>query len=293
MKIELQPGSYVAAVSGGVDSVVLLHLLRTQPGLRLTVAHFDHGIRPDSREDRLLVQELAQEFGLPFVYEEGRLGQGASEAQARAARYEFLHKVRLAAAADALLTAHHKDDALETAVINLVRGTGRKGLSSLKATDIVKRPLLHVEKSKILDYARLHGLKWHEDSTNTNSAYLRNHIRHAVLPRLAPADKQKLHQVIASAHALNAEIDQLLELYLRNSGEAGTLGRREFIQLPHTVAREVMAAWLREHDIRTFDKKMLERLVHAAKIHRVGSRTPISDRVNLKIGREYLALERT
>ena len=71
MEFDLQPGRYVVAVSGGVDSVVLLHMLASRPDLELTVAHYDHGIREDSAEDRQLVQELAKLYSLPFVYQEG------------------------------------------------------------------------------------------------------------------------------------------------------------------------------------------------------------------------------
>ena len=145
-----EPGKYVVAVSGGVDSVALLHLLleanderRTmndedspssvlRPPFRFVVAHFDHGIRKDSAEDRKLVQAMAQKIrGLPFVYDEGRLGPRASEATARLARYTFLRRVLQASGARAIVTAHHQDDLLETAIINLLRGTGRKGLTAL------------------------------------------------------------------------------------------------------------------------------------------------------------------
>ena len=86
MNIALEPGKYVVAVSGGVDSVTLLHLLRSDPKLKLIVAHFDHGIRPESVEDRRFVAELAKQYSLPFVYATGNLGPEASEAAARKAR---------------------------------------------------------------------------------------------------------------------------------------------------------------------------------------------------------------
>src|SRR5215471_4228206 len=94
MKIELEPGKYVVAVSGGVDSMVLLDVLKDVPGLQLVVAHYDHGMRGDSGQDRQLVQEAAAHYGLPFAYEEGKLGVRTSEAAARDARYQFLRRVR-------------------------------------------------------------------------------------------------------------------------------------------------------------------------------------------------------
>src|SRR5689334_19288064 len=126
MITDVQPGKYVLAVSGGVDSMVLLHALQGRPGVKLVVAHYDHGIRPDSHEDRHLVQVVAAQHGLPFEYEEDWLGWGTSEETAREARYNFLERTRQRHKSDAIITAHHQDDVLETAIINLLRGTGRK-----------------------------------------------------------------------------------------------------------------------------------------------------------------------
>jgi tRNA(Ile)-lysidine synthetase-like protein len=290
MDIYLEPGRYVVAVSGGVDSVVLLHVLAARPDLRLTVAHFDHGIRPDSREDRLFVQELAASHGLPFVYDEGILGPKASEEVARKARYDFLHRARQASGAQALVTAHHQDDALETAIINILRGTGRRGLTSLKSTDIVKRPMLHISKTDIRSYADKNNLKWHEDSTNADQMYLRNHIRHRIVPRLPIAEKARLHRLITDMHQTNTELDSLLAECLKNIIVDDKLRRHAFIMLPHAVALEVMAAWLRANNIRDFDKTMLERMVHAAKIYSTDRRVDVTGSVKLSVGKDYLAL---
>lgn len=291
MEPNLPPGRYVLAVSGGVDSMALLHALARRPDIKLTVAHFDHGIREDSAEDRALVQKTAREYGLPFVYHEGRLGLSANEALAREKRYEFLHKVRRAANADAVVTAHHKDDVLETAIINLVRGTGRRGLTSLKSTDIVKRPLLHVPKNDLRAYAQQHGLQWREDSTNQDPSYLRNHIRHNVVPRLKTADQERLHELIEKQHELNQQIDAIITELLDKHTNKGRLDRKWFVSLPHDVSREVMAGWLRSQNQTSFDKKLLERLVHGAKIHKAGNRVHISRTTVLRVGRDFLALE--
>ena len=291
MEIIITPGTYVVAVSGGVDSMVLLHLLHGLAGLKLTVAHFDHGIRPDSHKDRRLVQQVSARYGLPFVYAEGNLGTQASEAAARTARYEFLHKVRQASGARAIITAHHKDDALETAVINLVRGTGRKGLTSLRTTSTLERPLLAYSKQELRDYADTYELQWREDSTNSNPAYLRNHIRQQVHTKFTEDDKTRFHGLIAQQAQLNSELDRLLAGELKRYAHGAELDRKWFILLPHAVALEIMAQWLRDNKIRTFDKKMLERLTHAAKIHTIGHRLPVQGSVILRIGKDILALE--
>lgn len=284
MKIKLaKSGSYVVAVSGGVDSVVLLHMLRGQPGCRLTVAHFDHGIRPDSRADRLFVRRLARSYGLPFVFAEGQLGATASEAAARRARYDFLHKVRRASGARAVVTAHHQDDVLETAIINLLRGTGRTGLANLRSTDTVKRPLLHVPKAELVAYARQHRLQWREDSTNSDDKYLRNYVRHRLLSRFQAEHRTQLHDLIKQSRRTNRQLDGLLINYLHAQPDIDHLHRHDFIMLPHNTAREVLAMWLRLHGIGDFNRRTLERLVHAAKIYAPGKQTNIGGGSWLKI----------
>ena len=275
----------MVAVSGGVDSVVLLDLLRMYPGVKLVVAHFDHGIRPDSGRDREFVQHLAARHNLPFVYDRAELGKDASEAQARTARYKFLNKVREASAADAIITAHHQDDVLETALINLLRGTGRKGLSSLKSTDDMVRPLLHATKAEVRDYARRHHLTWREDSTNEDTKYLRNHIRHNIVPQFSASDRAKLVEVTARMHEINNELDNWFSSELKPE-----LVREWFALLPHDVAKEVMAAWLRLHGIHDFDKKMLERITVAAKVSAPNRVIDVANGKIIHVGKTNLAL---
>lgn len=169
----------VVAVSGGVDSVVLLDLLANSQfptlNLRLIVAHFDHGIRDDSAQDARFVADLAHQYGMQFETKREQLGAGASEDVARKRRYAFLRSV--AEKYDApIVTAHHMNDCAETIAINLLRGTGWRGVAVLASDDIV-RPLLGRTKTEIIAYAKKHQLKWREDSTNASDAYLRNRLR--------------------------------------------------------------------------------------------------------------------
>lgn len=290
MNIELEPGKYIVAVSGGVDSVVLLDMLRDLPDVKLVVAHFDHGMRSDSVDDRRFVESLAQTYELPFAYQEGRLGTGASEAAARQARYDFLESVRRKHGAQALVTAHHQDDVLETAIINLLRGTGRKGLSALNDKPGLRRPLLKVPKSDLISYARQHGLEWREDSTNADEAYLRNYIRHRLLPRFDQQNRQNFLDLIQRSQDNNDQLDTLLASQIREQSSEGGLDRRWFGQLPHQVALEVMAVWLRENEVRNFDRKTLERLVVAAKTAPNGQQFDVLRGVTMKAGKDSLAL---
>jgi tRNA(Ile)-lysidine synthase len=292
MDIKLEPGRYVLAVSGGVDSMVLLDLLRTRPDLKLTVAHFDHGIREDSHEDRRLVQDVARRHGLPFVYAHGNLGPGASEAEAREARYEFLRKVRNATGAKAIITAHHQDDLLETVVMNILRGTGRKGLSPLATMHDVHRPLLHLPKHVLHSHARDNQLVWREDSTNNDQKYLRNYIRHNLLPRLNEEATEQLLILARNQASINHEIDTLLVNQLHFQDKRDALNRSWFMNLSHKVAKEVLATWLRSHNLGEFDRKTLDRLVVGAKVSNPGKALDIIKNSQLHIEPKYLLLRR-
>lgn len=294
MKVDIKPGKYVVAVSGGVDSMVLLDLLTKQPGFELVVAHYDHGMRPDSAEDRRLVEKTADLYGLTFVYEEGELGPDTGEAAARDKRYAFLKKMQHRHAADAIITAHHRDDMLETAIINLLRGTGRKGLSSLSSSDNLVRPLLDWTKDDTLAYAKEHKLAWREDPTNTDEKYLRNYVRRRILPHFGPKDKQALIDRISSSRQVNKEIDDLLVRDISShSRTKNELSRAWLIGLPYAISCEVMASWLRQNDISNFDRPLIERLVVAAKTKQPGKVADINTKYAMRMDRgEVILFER-
>lgn len=291
MNALLEPGLYVVAVSGGVDSMVLLDLLRRAEGVRLIVAHYDHGIRGDSAEDRRFVQRTATRHGLPFVYDEGKLGAGASEAAARAARYKFLHHVRAQSGARAIVTAHHEDDVLETVLLNMQRGTRRRGLSSLRSTDIVKRPLLDHPKKRLVSYARANGLTWREDSTNSSDKYRRNHVRHHMMPKLSPLGRQHFTAHVRRMARVNDDLDQMLSNILHAQPSLDALDRRFFVRLPHTVARELMHAWLKRAGVRDMTAKRLEAIVVASKTYKRGQRISLDAERELHVDGEKLALK--
>lgn len=290
MRVELEPGKYVVAVSGGVDSVTLLDLLAHNSKVGMTVAHFDHGIRSDSQLDRKLVQQLAKKYGLPFAYHEGHLGPSTSEATARAERYKFLRQVQHATRADAIITAHHQDDVIETAIINMLRGTSRKGITSLKDHRHLRRPLLHIPKKDIHAYAKDQGLVWREDSTNQDTTLLRNYVRRVLVPKLGAKGRQDMLNHIGHLSVINRAIDNDLMLYLHLQPSRQILDRHKFAMLPHDVALEVMAQWLRSHEVTAFDRKLLEVLVIKSKMLEPGKKVDIDSKHRLLMGNEVIAL---
>lgn len=258
MDITLEPDRYVVAVSGGVDSVVLLDILSKISGLQLIVAHFDHGIRPESADDAQFVAGQAQKYGLEYYGEREELGANASEALARKRRYAFLERVRETTNAAAIVTAHHQDDVIETAVINMLRGTGRRGITSLDTSRDIIRPLLTLPKQEIVNYAQQNGLLWREDATNSSDAYLRNRVRR----RLENADHGTRAQLLAIVERLrgqNNEIDQLLMSGWSKELALDVVPRSVFNSQPYAISCELIMCWLRARNIQ-YDKKLVHRL---------------------------------
>jgi tRNA(Ile)-lysidine synthase len=225
--VEAKKETYVVAVSGGIDSVVLLDMLSKLPQYNLVVAHFDHGIRQESMEDARFVRELAEWYGLPFETKRVVLGANASEETARKHRYEFLRDVAKKHNGK-IVTAHHADDIIETIAINYVRGTGWRGLAVLDS-DIV-RPLLSLDKKKIAEYAKRNNLTWQEDSTNASDAYLRNRIRHKSHV-LTEESKQKVLDLHDRQLALKHEIDREVESLLEETKDKEGYSRYFFIHV--------------------------------------------------------------
>ena len=186
----------IAAVSGGADSVVLLHALHGlsgKLGMKLEAAHLDHGLRgEEGRADAAFVADYAAALGLPCVAERADVAAycrktGCSiEQGARKVRYGFLRRVLLERDADSVATGHTADDQAETVLMRLLRGSGSSGLSAIRPVrdGWIIRPMLDVTSDEITDYARTHGLSFRVDHTNADEDILRNRIRHHLVPML-------------------------------------------------------------------------------------------------------------
>ena len=211
----------VVAVSGGADSVALLHVLASMDVLRLklVVAHLNHMLRGvESDDDENFVRELAARYGLPAEFAAVEV-KGVSrekklslEEAGRVARYDFLNVVARRHRARSIALAHHADDQAETVLMRLVRGAGATGLCAIspRSAGNLVRPLLTVTRDEIEAYLSQKGLAYRTDSTNSDIVFLRNRVRLELIPYLETYNPAIRDRLVATADAL-ARDEEVLE----------------------------------------------------------------------------------
>jgi len=229
----LKNASILLAVSGGVDSVVLAHLF-SQSNLNFAIAHCNFQLRgEESDKDEKLVKELANDsktkvYVTRFDTKDYACKNKVSiQVAARELRYHWFEQIMRENDYQTLVTAHHADDDLETFLINLSRGTGIEGLTGIpNKTSTISRPLLAFSKAQILKYAESEKLIWREDESNSDIKYLRNKIRHDLIPTLKELHptflenfQNTLGNLKGSAFILNKNITELKEeLFIEKEG---------------------------------------------------------------------------
>jgi tRNA(Ile)-lysidine synthase len=206
------------AVSGGIDSMVLLHAARAtvDPG-RLVVATFDHASGPHSAKAVDLVQRVVMSAALPLVIGKGAPHERPSEAVWRDDRLAFL-KAAAAEHRATICTAHTRDDQVETVLFRELRGSGPRGLAGLAAHGDTRRPLLEFGRADVSDYARAAGVEWVDDPTNLDRGYSRNRLRHDLIPAMravCPGIEDALVDVGERAARWRADVDAHIDARIR------------------------------------------------------------------------------
>jgi len=250
----LEGGPVVVALSGGRDSVVLLHLLRL-PLQRadIVAAHFDHRMRAGSAADAAWVAGLCRAWDVPLVCARAPVAP-RSEADARALRYEFLARAADRTGARCIATAHHADDQAETVLFRLLRGTGTRGLAGIpERRGRIVRPLLPFGRREIEAYAAACHIGCREDPSNQDPRFARNRIRHRLLPALeacAPGSRDALLAVAAAARRLEEAWSAVLapalqDVVLREDEEAVELARTRLLAYDSHVLVRILRHLLR------------------------------------------------
>ncbi|MBW1645458.1 MAG: tRNA lysidine(34) synthetase TilS [Deltaproteobacteria bacterium] len=254
-------GHLLAAVSGGLDSMVMLHLLQRcrrelALPLRLVVVHFNHRLRPAASAEEKFVAASCRHAGLPLLI--GQRQGGAvrlSEEAAREARYAFFARCLAAYPDSWLLTAHTASDQLETVLLNLLRGSGLRGLKGIPGRrQKFLRPLLAVSRREMEEYARRHDLDYLEDESNASLAFTRNRLRHQVLPLLREIAGPELdRRAAAMAAGLAGDwqfIDNAAARFCQRQAVAADGGiscsRMEFLAQPEGLQPYILARLLRQ-----------------------------------------------
>lgn len=225
----LKESRIVIAISGGVDSVVLAHLCKAS-NLNIALAHCNFNLRgEESKADENFVLDLGDVLDVEVFVQNFNTQSYANtnklsiQMAARELRYNWFKDLAQQLQFDVVLTAHHADDNLETFLINFLRGTGINGLTGIpKEQGIFVRPLLDFSRDSILDYAKLEGITWREDSSNSSRKYLRNKLRHEVVPILKEINPQLLDSFQNTVSYLNdtaSILDQEIEKFSKNAIE--------------------------------------------------------------------------
>ena len=221
----------VIAVSGGVDSVVLLDVfanLADTYKFQISIAHYNHNLRDAaSLEDEKFVNNLAETYNIPFYTASGKVKQYAEkngmsiEEAARFLRYTFFERTTRTINAKFIATAHTSDDSAETFLLNLFRGAGLTGLSGIPVKRqfvkdvIIIRPFLRFPKQALIDYADKRGLQWRDDETNLQDKYVRNKIRLDLIPKLKKDYSPAINEVINRAAKLIQGADRIIHNYVK------------------------------------------------------------------------------
>lgn len=266
---------FLIAYSGGLDSHVLLHLmtcLSTEAGYDIRAVHVNHNLQPESgnwvRHCREMCQALGVELEVLDV-DATRPGKESPESWARHKRYAAIENIL--AEGDVLLTAHHRDDQLETFLLRLLRGAGVLGLAAMRAVrrfgrGLHARPLLNYSREQLLAYAQVHGLDWIEDPSNTDIGLDRNYLRHEVVPVIKdrwPSFGLPIGRTIDTLAETQELLDDLArqDLLICSADDPCVLIVERVKRLPAPRQKNMLRYWCRILDLPVPDSRRLTHIL--------------------------------
>lgn len=280
----------ICAVSGGPDSMALLRAVRALP-YALTCAHFHHGLRRAADDDERFVRDFCAQAGIPFVCGRANVATercpGESvETAARRLRYDFL----LGIDPDAfVLTAHTADDNLETMLMHLIRGASLRGLAGIPPErGRILRPMLTCTRADVLAYLKKTGTPFRTDESNDTDDYLRNRVRHRVIPLLRqenPSIAESAQRAAARLREEDALLSDLAREALDNARAPGGLSCRALCALPDALTRRVLLLFLREQAVPELSARQIDALCALVRSQEPGAALSLCGEVRAR--REY------
>ena len=283
----------ILAVSGGVDSMVLLDIFLRREPENIVVAHFNHGTRPSADIDEEFVRQKCKKFDVPFESSKLLLGEGVSEEEAREKRYAFLYHVANKYQGE-ICTAHHLDDLLESVAINLIRGTYWRGLAPFGNKNIV-RPLISrgMDKTDTLRYAGRNHLCFRQDPTNHEEIYLRNRVREK-LRWLEVEKKKRLWELSERQRILRAEIEESVKkladaLTIEYSDDEIKFRKDFFTELENSVAEEILRALCLKRNI-SLMRPQLADFLDAIRKYQPGKKFNLPKNKMAVVGKDFIRI---
>ena len=303
------------AVSGGADSMAMLHgfaHLAAKSGLQLHVAHLDHGIRSTGKDDETLVEATCRHYGLACtcgkvdVPDAARTSGLSIEIQARELRYAFFQDVYQTCQADALLTAHNRNDQAETILLHLARGCSPGSLAGMQLDTQrlgmrIVRPMLTIDRTEILDYLQAHDYIWNEDASNQDVQYRRNAVRHLILPALREHLNPNVDTALLRCAQMAQEDEHLLQSLAQETAASvhppdapQVILLHPFRQTPTPLRRRVLTQWLHQQgqlgqaDVR---HDTIQRIDHMALEGQAGNQITLPGNLRIRHIYDRLVLE--
>lgn len=283
-----EPKHLLLGLSGGADSIALAKLLKDLQNIndfKITCVHVNHGLRNSAVEDEKYVIQTCESWQLPLIIKHVKISPGGNiESKAREARYKAFNEGKAEVGADCLVLAHHMDDQAETIIMRLMHGSGPTGLAAMREfLNGIWRPLLHIRRNELIEFLDYHSISWREDETNLDFRFLRNAVRHKLLPVLEELSPSSISNMAKTSVIFADEDDywsQYAErwLYERASLNPSNtfLNLQDFDTLHIAATRRVMRCFCAVLDLK-LDMTQLQRLIELAK-------GPAQQSINLPMG---------
>ncbi|MBW1898049.1 MAG: tRNA lysidine(34) synthetase TilS [Deltaproteobacteria bacterium] len=301
--------SVLACVSGGSDSVALLHILSILSprfNIKIGIAHLDHSLRvKESEQDAKFVESLALKLGLPFHIKKMHVQKFAEkeklsvEDAGRKARYNFFLNISEKKGYSRIATAHHAGDNAELILMNMLRGSGKSGLSGIppvrrKGEKNIIRPLIHLSKNEIHAFLSENGLYYVQDSTNLDTKYLRNRIRHNLIPKMKSSYNSKIVDALNRMGTIIQDEENWIEeivdremngMVFRENDRSIRFSASHFIEKPLPLRRRIVRSLIRQvkGDLKKITYGHIDSTLHLIESSRSEGQVHLPDEILIEV----------